>query len=184
MKAALAAMSPAAAAAASGAACEALIALPEFRDARSVMLYSPIPGEVDCVAAALSAWQDEKTVLLPKVSPTQRHMIAVRCTSLDDEMDVGAFGIREPAEGEPWPAEDLDFIVVPALAYDRKGFRLGRGGGFYDRFLAQPGMRAATCGLAFSEQVVEEVPVETHDHPIEILVTDREVLRFDRRCSS
>jgi 5-formyltetrahydrofolate cyclo-ligase len=182
MKAALAAMAAEDAAAASRAACAAAVALEEFRDARAVMLYSPIPGEVDCVPIARAAWGAGKIVLLPKVLLAERRMTPVRWLSADDEMRVGSFGIGEPASGEAWPIEEIDLIVVPAVAYDRAGRRLGRGGGFYDRFLAQSGLRAVTCGLAFARQVVEELPAEPHDYPVEIVVTDREVFRINR-CS-
>jgi 5-formyltetrahydrofolate cyclo-ligase len=66
------------------------------------------------------------------------------------------------------------------MAYDRQGGRLGRGGGYYDRFLGQPGLRAVRCGLAFAEQVVDELPTAPHDQPVDIVVTDQEVLRFNR----
>jgi 5-formyltetrahydrofolate cyclo-ligase len=181
MKATLAGMSAQEAAAASEAACSALLGLEEYREARSVMLYAPIPGEVDCIPVAQAAWRDGRTVLLPRVTGEHGHMAAVRCGSLDDEMIVSAKGIREPAAGEPWPVGGIDFIVVPALAYDRQGNRLGRGGGFYDRFLAQADLRAVTCGLAFRQQVIEELPVHSNDYPVDLLVTDEEVLRFRRR---
>jgi len=182
MKATLAAIPPEQAAAESRAAREKLIALEEFRTARAVMLYLPIPGEVDCVPVALAAWQDAKTVLVPKVGWEQRHMIPVRCRSIDDEMIEDRYGLRTPAGGEPWPAEEIDLIVVPALAYDRQGHRLGRGGGFYDRFLAREDVKAVTCGLAFHQQVVDQVPCDPNDHPVDILVTDRQVLRLRRRA--
>ena len=182
MKAALGAMPAEDAAAASRAACAALVAMEEFRDARAVMLYNPIPGEVDCVPIARAAWGAGKIVLLPKVLLAERRMTPVRWASPDDEMLVGSFGIGEPASGEDWPIEDIDLIVVPAVAYDRRGRRLGRGGGFYDRFLAQDKLQATTCGLAFAQQIVEELPAESHDCPVEIVVTDREVLRINR-CS-
>lgn len=174
-------MSASAAARASRAACASLMELKEFREARVVMLYTPIPLEVDCIELALSAWQDDKTVLLPKVDWSQRHMLALQCRSLDDEMVMGRHGIDEPAGGEPWPLEEIDFIVVPALAYDRHGNRLGRGGGFYDKFLASGGMRAVTCGLGFAQQVLDRLPTTSTDYPLDLLVTDEEVLRFDLR---
>ncbi len=162
-------------------ACEMLIALPEFRQARTVMGYLPIPHEVDLAPVALAAWQDQKTFLAPKVNWEQRHMIAVECRSLDDEFTIEHRGIREPADGDPWPEGQIDLIIVPALAYDRRGHRLGRGGGFYDRFLARPGLNAVACGLGFDEQLVDRVPVRRHDHPLDMLVTDREVLTFVQR---
>jgi len=183
MKAKLAAMSPKEIATKSYAACEKLIALPEYHRARAVMLYLPISQEVDTAEIALHAWRQDKAVLAPKVNRRQRHMLAVEIHSLDDGLARGEFGIREPADGEPWPVEEIDFIVVPALAYDGSGGRLGRGGGFYDRFLADPNIRALPCGLGFDEQVVDELPVHAHDLPVAVLVTDKRVLRFDS-CNS
>ena len=178
IKQALSAMPADTAAAKSRRACRMLADLDEFRSAAAIMLYMPIPHEIDCIPAVLAAWQQAKTVLVPKVDPGHRQMMAVRCESMDDEMVTGSYGIREPARSEPWPVENIDLIVVPALAYDRKGNRLGRGGGFYDHFLAQPGVRAVKCGLAFAEQVAEEVPTTANDWPVDLIVTDKEVLRF------
>ena len=177
MKAALAAMSEQDAAERSDRACDLLVALPEFAQARSVMLYAPIPGEVNCRPIAVRAWENGKTVLLPRVSWTQRHMEGVPVGSLDHPVKETRHGLLEP-EGEHVPIEQIDLIVVPGLAYDRLGNRLGRGGGFYDRFLARPGLAAHTCGLAFAVQVVDEIPIHPNDFPVKVLVTDTEVIRF------
>ena len=178
MKATLAAMSPEQAAAQSLRACQRLIACPEFRQAQVVMLYMPIPREVDCLPAALAAWQAGKTVLLPRVLWESRRLLPLLCNSLDDEFITGSFGIPEPAGGDPWPVERIDLVLVPALAYDRRGGRLGRGGGLYDRFLAQDRRRAVACGLGFAQQVLDELPTLEHDYPVDMLVSDMEVLRF------
>lgn len=175
----LLAIGPDEAAAKSQAACRTVAALAEFKDAGAVMIYLPIPGEVDTAHLALTAFQQAKTVLVPKVDWTQRHMISVTYRSLDDEMIEDKYGVRVPAAGEPWPVEDIDFVIVPALGYDLRGHRLGRGGGFYDRFIGQPKMRATTCGIAFEVQVVEQLPIDDHDQPIDMLVTDTRTLRFE-----
>lgn len=178
MKALLKAMTPDVAAAKSRAASISLIAQSEFRNARTVMIYLTIPCEVDIAEIALSAWRDEKDVVAPRVDWDQRHMIAVNIHSLHSGLTVGQFGLREPVAGQPWPVEDIDLVIVPALAYDRHGRRLGRGAGMYDRFLAAPGLRAIRCGIAFCDQVVDELPVHDYDVPVDMLVTDKEVLRF------
>jgi 5-formyltetrahydrofolate cyclo-ligase len=161
------------------AACEALVALGAFREARAVMMYLPLPLEVDTAPVAQAAWRDGKTVLVPKVDYDERHMIAVRCETPEDEMRVDRYGILQPVGGEPWPLGEIDLVVVPALAFDRRGHRLGHGAGFYDRFLAGADAGTVVCGLAFAEQVVDELPVRAHDHRLHVLVTDREVLTFD-----
>ena len=179
MKAAMAAMAAEAAARMSIAACESLVAIDEYAQARSVMLYAPIAGEVDCRPIAVAGWRDGKTVLLPRVTCwSVKQMAAVPVNSLEHPVVTTRGGLREP-DGEPWPIEEIDLIVVPGLAYDRHGNRLGRGGGFYDRFLARPELAAHTCGLAFSIQVVGNIPVHPNDYPVKVLVTDKEVLRFN-----
>lgn len=172
------------AAAKSRAACAALVSLPEFRSAGAVMLFLSMPDEIDTTTALLAAWEGEKIVLVPKVASNRRQMIPVECRTLDDHMAAGAYGIREPENTQPWPREEIDLVVVPGLAFDRTGSRLGRGGGYYDRFLGPHAPRTITCGLSFDEQLVGEVPADDHDRPVEILVTDKEVLRFDSRRRS
>jgi 5-formyltetrahydrofolate cyclo-ligase len=184
MLATLAAMSAETVAAKSHQACRRLADLEEFRSSSTVMIYLPMPRELDTAPLALAAWQDGKTVVAPRVFWGQRHMIPVLCQSLNDkDLSPGRFGVREPLEGEPWPLEEIDLVVAPALAFDRRGHRLGRGGGFYDRFLASPLLKAAACGLGFAEQVVEELPIADNDHRLDILVTDKEVLRFEHHKS-
>lgn len=171
-------MPPAEAARKSRAACQTLLGLPEFQRAEVVMSYMPIPGEVNAMEINQAVLRHGKTLLLPKVYMKPRRLAAVACHSLTEPMDRGSYQILEPAEGAAWPAEQIDFIVVPAVAYDLRGYRLGKGGGFYDRFLSQPGLRALTCGLAFAEQLLSEVPTAEHDQPIRMLAAEAELLRF------
>ena len=77
-----------------------------------------------------------------------------------------------------WRPQDIDLIVAPALAIDRHGRRLGRGGGYYDKFLAQPALRATICAFVFAEQLLDDLPHLPHDQPVDMVVTDAEVLRF------
>ncbi len=165
--------------------CQAVQLLPEFTEALCVMLYMPITGEIDCTHIALAAFRAGKTVVVPRVNWTHRRMTAVEITSLgsDSGMEVSSLGIREPRETAPWPAEQIDLLIVPALAFDRRGHRLGRGGGFYDRFLAGPRVKATTCGIGFAEQIFDELPTAKHDHPIDMLVTDKEVIRFNKTAA-
>jgi len=182
MKATLSAMTPQAVRDKSRSACANLVAMPEFRAADVVMAYLPMPEEVDTTGIVMAAWQAGKTVLAPKVSWEHKHMMALEIHSLDSGLAITQQGpkILEPQYGEAWPVGEIDFIIVPALAFDESGNRLGRGMGFYDRFLAGAGERTFTCGLAFAEQVVPRVPTADHDRPVDALVTDCKVLRFDR----
>ena len=163
----------------SGTACSFLIKSPEFAAARVVMLYLSTQTEVETAPVALRCWQDGKSVVVPKVSWDQRRMLPVELTSLaSDGMTTTGPGVREPIAGKPIPADLIDIVIVPGLGFTPKGYRIGRGMGFYDRFLAQSGFMGISCGLAFEEQVVDTVPILDHDVPLSMLVTDRGIRRF------
>jgi 5-formyltetrahydrofolate cyclo-ligase len=159
-------------------ACRHLTETPEFARAKAIMMFLPLPYEVDASAVALHAWQEGKLVTVPLVSLEQRHMIPVEIRSLTEPMHTDSLGVRAPAEGRPIPLEMIDLLIVPGLAFDRAGHRLGRGGGFYDRFMSHRSYQACSCGLAFDEQLVDRVPTSGHDVAIQMLVTDRQVVRF------
>ena len=155
-------------------ACQKLLALEAIRRASTIMLYMPIPGEVDLTPAALWCFRYGKTVAVPTVDWKRRDMRLVEVTTFDDEfMDVDERGIRTPRDGRPLPADLVDVIVVPGRAFDTEGRRLGRGGGFYDRFLNRYADRPTLVGLAFDAQIVEHVPTAAHDIPMDFLVTER-----------
>jgi 5-formyltetrahydrofolate cyclo-ligase len=165
-------------------ACRNLVSTPEFQNASTIMMYLSLPHELDASEAILCAWQSGKTVVVPKVSWQQRHMIPVQINSLETGFSAEVSGLRNPIMGLPVPFEDIDLVVAPGLGFDRRGNRLGRGGSFYDRFFTNKDLRARKCGFAFSEQVLESVPVTEHDVPVNFLVTDAEVLYFDSAGAS
>lgn len=161
-------------------ACRKLIATPEFQNASTVMMYMSLPHEIDTSEVILCAWQMGKTVVVPKVSWQQRHMIPVQINSLETGFSEEAGGLRNPTIGVPVPFEDIHLVVAPGLGFDRKGNRLGRGGSYYDRFFSNKDLKAMKCGFAFAEQVMETVPVTEHDVPVDMLVSDEEVLYFGK----
>ena len=164
------------------AACSLIAASPEFAQARVIMLYLSMPTELDTASLALKAWQQGKTVVVPKVSWDQRRMLPVEINSLHASMTTTGPGVREPIAGKPVPTEFVDLVVVPGLGFTKSGYRIGRGMGFYDRFLAQGEFIGISCGLAFDEQIVTDLPVLDHDIPLSMLVTDRGVRRFATNC--
>jgi 5-formyltetrahydrofolate cyclo-ligase len=178
----LAAMSEADRHAKSVAAASLIGASPEFAAARVVMLYLSSTQEVETAPIVLRAWQAGKTVVVPKVSWDQRRMLPVEITSLTSGLTTTGHNIREPIAGKPVPVDFIDLVIVPGLGFTAKGYRIGRGMGFYDRFLAQGEFRGVSCGLAFEDQVVEQLPVLDHDIPLSMLVTDRAIRRFATNC--
>ncbi len=162
-------------------ACQNLISTPQFRSASVIMMFLSLPHEVSTDEAILHTWQLGKIVVVPKISWQQRHMIPVQINSLETDFSTEVAGLRNPVTGVPVPFEEIDLVVTPALAFDRKGNRLGRGGSFYDRFFANEELKAPRCGFGFTEQLVDFIPVAEHDKPMDFLVTDEEIIYFQNR---
>jgi len=161
-------------------ACRNLISTPQFQNASIVMMYLSLPHEVDTSEAILCAWQLNKIVAVPKVSWQQRHMIPVRINSLETGFSTEVAGLRNPVTGIPVPYEEIELVVTPGLGFDKKGNRLGRGGGYYDKFFNNHKLDVSRCGFAFSEQVIDEMLVTSKDESVNFLVTDDEILFFNQ----
>jgi len=157
-------------------ACKNLVSIPQFQNASMVMMFLSLPHEVDTSEAILHAWQLGKAIAVPKVSFQQRHMIAVQINSLETGISTEASGLQNPIAGVPVAFEEIDLVVTPALGFDKKGNRLGRGRAYYDRFFANNELKASRCGFGFAEQLVEKIPVTDHDEPVDILVTEKEII--------
>jgi len=161
-------------------ACERIEALPMFTAARMLMLYLSLPGEADCTPLILRRFQLGRPVCVPRVDWTRRTMEAVQIASLaESELDVGKHGVRAPRTGTAIARSHIDAVIVPGMAFDVRGWRLGRAGGFYDRFLAGLAPGTLTIGLAFDCQIVDELPVAPHDVPVRMVVTERRVIVAD-----
>lgn len=137
---------------------------PDFERAQSVMLYASLPDEVQTLAF-LDKWKNSKQIILPTVVGDD--IIPVELTA-DSQMVEGDFHILEP-ENHPYSGR-LDLIVVPGMAFDKTGHRLGRGKGFYDRFLIKyPEVK--TIGICFDFQLLDSIPTEPHDRVVDEVVT-------------
>lgn len=140
-----------------------------FAKARFVGVFCALADEPE-TREALARWSAVKRVAVPRVEGD-----TMRFFRYDPRTQhPGAFGIEEPGpEAVPCDPGELDLIVVPGVAFTPDGFRVGRGRGYYDRYLAQPGLRAVKVGVCFAHQLVETLPVEPHDVPMDCVVTER-----------
>jgi len=149
-----------------------LIALPQFEAARSVLLTLPFRSEWDATLVARAALAAGKRVIVPRVDAPARVLALHRIESLDEGIDAGYRGIPEPRADLPVAAaHDVALALVPGVAFDLEGRRLGYGGGYYDRLL--PLLRAGVPRLAgaFDEQIVDRVPSAAHDLAVDIIAT-------------
>jgi len=138
-----------------------------FRQAKSVSLYHALPGEVE-TAAFIEKWAETKTIFLPTVEGND---LTFHTYKGKHALRRGAFGIMEP-EGEDVSMEQTDLIIVPGIAFDRQRNRLGRGKGYYDRFLTA--LSIPKIGLCFDFQLVDKIPAEPFDIPVDMVVTDKQ----------
>ena len=154
-----------------------LLALEFYAHARAIHIYVSWQEEVDTHELIRARLQADRRVLTPKINPTTKsleHYVIPHFHALVP----GAFGILEPSrEHGAVLSEDfnmIDLIIVPGLGFDRKGNRLGYGGGYYDRVLAE--IATPKVALAFAAQVVNTIPAEAHDQGVDFIITEREVI--------
>jgi len=162
--------------------CDRLMALPEWQSARSVMVYSPMPGELDISRLATTALDCGKIVCVPRTDWTSGGLQPVRVS----EWKQANAGERHPDRPKvPVPLETcvpvdpaaLDLLIVPGLGYDEAGNRLGRGAGFYDRFLLENSLGARAIGLAPDRMILQRIPAGAMDAPVSTIVTESRVIR-------
>lgn len=135
-----------------------------------VALFSPLNDEVQIAPLADLLAQDYR-VVLPRVGDREDGTPEMEFFDYAPQaMASGAYGIIEPQGGEPCRAEEIDLMVVPGVAFTREGVRLGRGKGYYDRYLAREGFRAYTVGVCYACQLLQELPSEEHDRRVDIVV--------------
>lgn len=142
----------------------------EFADARRVLVYASLPDEIS-TTAFIGRWCKDKEILLPRVNGNDLDILPYHA----EATATGAFGITEPTGNNLQRIEDVDLVIVPGMAFDRNGNRLGRGRGYYDRLLHSA--RCPLIGVAYAVQIVDEVPAEPHDVKIPTVVTDEEIIR-------
>lgn len=136
-----------------------------FLMAENILIYHSLPDELQTLDF-LRKWHTRKRFFLPRVAGVNLELLPYS----PDGLQSGAYGIAEPTGATPADPQTMELIIVPAVAFDRKGNRLGRGKGFYDRLLAET--RATTIGVAYDFQLLYEIPTEPHDTPVHIVITE------------
>lgn len=155
-----------------------MLSLPEWQEARTIFLFLHMPrGELPTSELATAAIEAGKRVAAPVI--TGRGIMEAHAFEDLSQVTPGAFGIRapDPSRHPLVPPSEIDLVVVPGLAFDRHGFRLGRGGGYYDRYLGRLSTATVKVGWTAQPFLFDRLPIHPHDVPVDVIVTDQEVHR-------
>jgi len=153
-----------------------LMALPQFMKAEVVCCYITLPGEVMTEMIVEKCWKDGKKVCVPAYRGETKHY-DLACFEKNARLAEGLYGVPEPAEAGWVSFAKVDFVVVPGLAFDPSGGRVGHGGGYYDRILGGMRKKVFKAGLCFEFQVLDGVPMNAGDVRMDAVVTEKRVIK-------
>ena len=161
-----------------------LWSVPEFAAAKSILFFISFRSEVDTVPMIRRALNEDKITCVPCTNDGSKAMVASRILDLEADLELGNYDILEPRDEclRPVPAGDIDVVLMPGVAFDITGGRLGYGGGYYDRFLEKCSPSCALIAVAFEIQIVEHVPCADHDVHIHKVVTESRVIDCPAAC--
>jgi len=161
---------------------EKLLNLTEYKNANILLLFASFRTEVETLEIILETLKKGKIVILPKVDRKHKKLILYKIDNIN-ELQPGYMGILEPkpAADKKVSKEILDFILVPGVAFDENGGRIGYGGGYYDRLISNIKNRPPLVAVAYEEQIIKKVPLFKHDIKVDKIVTDTRIIEI---CSN
>ena len=142
-----------------------------FMMADNILMYHSLPDEVQTITF-LQKWHDRKRFFLPRVNGVNLDILPYEETRLE----LGSFHIEEPTGDDVVDVDDIELMVIPAVAFDRKGNRLGRGKGFYDRLLSTS--KATKIGVGYEFQLFDDLPSEPHDVAMDMVITQKTLIKL------
>ena len=162
----------------SAAILERLFDFANFLEARIVLFYMSYGSEVDTEPMIRKALELEKTVALPLVDTRKKQILPFRIENLDRDIRPGYRGIREPIPQrcKQVPVEYINLAIIPGVAFDERGGRIGHGVGVYDRFIPKLDITTRKVALAFECQIVPQIPMEPHDRYTDIIITEKRII--------
>jgi 5-formyltetrahydrofolate cyclo-ligase len=149
-----------------------------FLESKIVMLYVNAENEVPTTNIIKRAYEFNKIVVLPAFDTVKSTMKLMKVDHPDKDLIAGPRGILEPdrSKCKPVPLDSIDIAIVPGIAMDEKGGRIGSGDGYYDRIIPDLPMTTRKVGLVFEGQLVPQVPMESHDKHVDIIITEKRVI--------
>jgi len=159
---------------------EQVLTIPEFISAKTIVFYASFRSEVVTRTLMEESLMSEKRVVLPKVNKEEHALMLYEVENID-ELTPGYMGIPEPTQMDERSVgiDDADLVIIPGAGFDFAGNRLGYGAGYYDSLLSQRKKKIPVIALAYEEQIVDSIPAETHDVKVDMIVTDKRVIRIN-----
>jgi 5-formyltetrahydrofolate cyclo-ligase len=155
-----------------------LFGFANFLEARIALLYIDGDNEVRTKSILKRAYDFNKIVVLPAFDSERLKVATLKVDHPDKDLVPGPRGVAEPnpARCKPVPLQKIDIAIIPGLAFDEKGARIGSGHGYYDRFIPDLPATTRKVALAFEEQIIPQVPTESHDKHVDIIITDKRII--------
>lgn len=151
--------------------------LPEWKNAETVLIFLSLPDEIKTEGIINEALEENKKTAVPRINGND--IVFHYIKSVNSSLIIHPLGIAEPSPStpvfNPLSADEKTLILVPGLAFDKNCFRLGRGKGFYDKFLSGIDKSVKKIGIGYDFQIVESVPAEDHDFPLDSVITDTSI---------
>ena len=171
-------LSPETLAAKSKAIEERLFEFANFLESRITLLYTPIDKEVDTIEIIKRSYVYNKIIVLPTFDPNLRQVILLKVDDLEKDLMKGPRGNLEPNPDrcKAVPLDCLDIAIIPGVAMDEKGARIGSGQGYYDRLIPELPLTTRKVGLVFEDQILPAIPMESHDKHLDIVITEERVI--------
>ncbi len=153
--------------------------MPAYTTSKTIMLYLSFGNEINSREIIMDSINDGKTIVLPYCNHDDKSITPTKITSTSLDLTINKMGYAQPNEEslDPIDQSEIDLIVVPGIAFDRKGFRVGFGAGYYDRFLGKIHFDIPTIGLAYDFQIVESfIEIESYDIPLDYILTEERII--------
>lgn len=151
-----------------------LFALPEFKQAKTILFYASFDGEVETLEMMKQSLTLGKKIALPSIHTKHKEITPTYVHDLQEDLVLGSYGIKESRHTGRYTVncDEIDISIVPGVAFDADNYRLGRGAGYYDRFLTRLSKEIPAIGLAFDFQLVTRLPRQEHDIPMTRVVSN------------
>ena len=148
--------------------------LKSFRESRTIMFYVSMLEEVETIPLLKTVLKEGRNVTIPYIDRKSGNLISVVIQNPDQDLEPGTYGILEPKKNlvKPYPLQQIGFVIVPGIAFSRDGHRLGRGKGYYDRFLKLLPSETQKIGIAFDFQLFDSVPANEFDVKVDQVITN------------